>query len=284
MTEDVDPLRETVAHACAGDAAAVEELVKAVENQVYALALRMLWHPEDARDATQEILVRIVTHLSSYRGEGRFSSWCFAVAANYLRTARHSRVEARAYTFESFEAELHEPAATDVQVRDHPEYRVAVEEVRIGCTLGMLLCLDREQRLAYILGEILELDHREAAAILETTPAAFRQRLARARSAIVSFTMRVCGIVDAKNTCRCESRASFAVGVGRVTLGAPLFGDAVRATAPKYEQVKAEVRRLDEMRRAVALYRTHPSFNAPDGVRKRVIDLLSNRDTTGDHK
>src|SRR5438105_8784135 len=274
MTEDIDPLGETVARARGGHAAAVEELVKAVENQVYGLALRMLWHPEDARDATQEILVRIVTHLSSYRGDGRFSSWCFAVAANYLRTTQRSRVEAIGYTFESFEAELHEPASTDVQVRDHPEYRVAVEEVRIGCTLGMLLCLDRKQRLAYILGEILEFDHKEAAAILEITPAAFRQRLARARSAIVSFTERVCGIVDAKNTCRCESRASFAVGAGRVILGAPLFGDAVRATAPKYTQVKAEIRRLDEMRRAVALYRTYPSFNAPDGMRKAVIEML----------
>ena len=159
MIEASDPLAETVAAACGGDAAAVERLVVAVQDGIYGLALRMLWHPEDARDATQEILIRILTHLSAFRSESLFSTWCFAVAANYLRSVRRSRVEAAGYTFESFEAELHEPAPPDDAARDDPEYAAAVEEVRVGCTLGMLTCLGREERLAYIVGEILELDH-----------------------------------------------------------------------------------------------------------------------------
>lgn len=272
--KDDDPLAETVARACAGDADAVEQLVLAIDGQIYGLALRMLWHPDDARDATQEILVRIITHLSSFRGESRFTSWCFAIAANYLRTVRRGRVEEMGYTFESFEAELHEPASGDDQTSSHPDYRLAVEEVRIGCTLGMLTCLNREQRLAYILGEILELDHQEAAFVLNTTPAAFRQRLARARSEIVSFTSRVCGIVDPKNPCRCEKRASFAVRTGRVRLGVPLFGEGSRETAIRYDQIKAEIRQLDEARRAVALFRSHPSFESPVELRDFITRVL----------
>ena len=275
MTLAPDPLAETVTRACAGDATAVEALVVAVQDRIYGLALRMLWHPEDARDATQDILVKIVTHLSSYRGESRFSSWCFAIAANHLRTVRRGRVEAMGYSFETFEAELHEPAEVDEQTRDHPDYRLAVEEVRVGCTMGMLLCLNRDLRLAYILGEILELDHREAAEILDTTPAAYRQRLARARNAIVSFTSRVCGIVESGNACRCENRTAFAVRSGRVALGAPLFGDPLRETAPRHDEIKAEIARLDEMRRAVALYRTHPTFAAPAELRDVIAGLLA---------
>ncbi len=272
MTDD--PHAALVALACAGDAAALEQMIEAVQDRIYGLAVRMLWHPEDARDATQEILIRIVTHLGSYRGESRFSTWCLAVAANYLRTARRSRVEQQGYTFESFEAELHEPTLTDEETERHPEYAAAVEEVKVGCTLGMLLCLDRQHRLAYILGEILELDHNEGAAISGTTAAAFRQRLSRARKSVASFTARVCGIVDERNACRCASRACHAIGAGRVRLGSPLFGPAVRETARRFGDLEAEVRRLETLRRAAALYRAHPPFTAPDELKARVMEIL----------
>ena len=268
MIHAADPLAETVAAACRGDAAAVERLVIWVQDRIYGLALRMLWHPEDARDATQEILIRIITHLSSFRSESLFTTWCFTIAANYLRSVRRSRIEAAGYTFESFEAELHEPAPSDESLRNDPEYAAAVEEVRVGCTLGMLTCLGREERLAYIIGEILEFEHKEAATILGVTPAAFRQRLARARKAIVDFTSRVCGIVDERNTCRCSDRASYAINVGRVQLGRPLF------PVEGNEALIDEVQRLDELRRSVALYRTHPSFKAPDDMRSNVMRLL----------
>ncbi len=262
-----------VERACAGDAMAVEAVISAIERPIYGLAVRMLWHPEDARDATQDILIRIVTHLSSFRGESLFTSWCYAIAANHLRTVQKSRVEQSGYTFESFEAELHAPASSSPDT-DDPEYAVAVEEVKIGCTLGMLQCLDREHRLAYILGEIMELDHKEGAEVAGITPAAFRQRLARARKAIVAFTKRVCGIVDERNECRCASRAAYAIETGRVQPGKPLFGEDVRESARRFAAVQDEVRRLEAARRAAALYRSHPELAVPDALRTRMRELL----------
>jgi DNA-directed RNA polymerase specialized sigma24 family protein len=76
------------------------------------------------------------------------------------------------------------------------EDAVLLEEVKIGCTLGMLTCLDRPHRLAYILGEILEIDGPAAAEILGISPAAFRKRLSRARTSVVEFTRKKCGLVD----------------------------------------------------------------------------------------
>jgi RNA polymerase sigma factor (sigma-70 family) len=274
MNTSADPHAPLVARACAGDSAAVEDLIRSVQDQIYGLSLRMLWHPEDARDATQEILIRIVTHLSSFRGESRFTSWCYAIAANYLRGVRHSRLEEAQYTFESFEAELHESSTADSDLEQSADYRVAVEEVKIGCTLGMLLCLDRDHRLAYILGEILELDHIEAAGIAGSTPETYRQRLSRARKAITAFTQRVCGIVNDKNECRCSRRAGCAVRAGRVRLGDPIFGDGVRETASRFGDIERDVRRLEEVRRAAALYRSHPPFHAPRGLLKEIADLL----------
>ena len=90
-----DPLRDVAYAAAAGDTEAVERLVSAVQDDVYRLALRMVWHPEDARDATQEALIRIVTRVGTYRGEAAFSTWAYRVAANHLLNWRQSRVERR---------------------------------------------------------------------------------------------------------------------------------------------------------------------------------------------
>src|SRR5262245_25039608 len=169
-------LDDIVARARDGDRESLERLVSAIQGRIYGLSLRMLWHPEDARDATQEILVRIVTRLGTFRGASSFMTWAHRVAANYLLSARKSRLEQQAYTFERFGRELDEglsdagapPAAGDTAL--------LLEEVKLGCTLGMLTCLDRPHRLAYILGEILEMEGDEAAWVLAIRPAAFRKR------------------------------------------------------------------------------------------------------------
>src|SRR5690349_24472047 len=70
-----------VEEAKSGREAALEELVRLVQGRVYRLALRMLWHPEDAKDAAQEILLRVVTRLGSYRGEAAFATWVYRIAA-----------------------------------------------------------------------------------------------------------------------------------------------------------------------------------------------------------
>ena len=85
-------------------------------------------------------------------------------------------------TFESFGQDLADglvdvPAARSAE----PDQRLLEEEVKIGCTRGMLLCLDREERLAYILGDVFELRSDEAGLVLDISPAAFRKRLSRAR-------------------------------------------------------------------------------------------------------
>ena len=77
----------------AGDAAALEELLRNVQDRVYRLALRMLSDPEDAQDAAQEILLKIASGLKSYRGESAFTTWVYRVACNHLLNARTRRAD-----------------------------------------------------------------------------------------------------------------------------------------------------------------------------------------------
>ena len=55
---------------------------------MYRLALRFLGHPEDAQDACQEILIRIVTHLGSFEGRSKFTTWAYTVATRSLLRTR----------------------------------------------------------------------------------------------------------------------------------------------------------------------------------------------------
>src|SRR6266849_4723165 len=185
---------DLVRRATAGDREALESLIEGTQDKVYGLALRMLWHPEDARDATQEILLRVVTHLSSFRHESSFPTWVYRLATNALLNFRKSRLEREAYDFERFGRELDQGLSENPSI----EKELLIEEIKIGCTLGMLTCLDRNHRLAYIIGEILEFDSSQAAEILEISPSSFRQRLSRARKAVIEFTRRKCGIVNSR--------------------------------------------------------------------------------------
>lgn len=251
-------LEGAVSRARGGDREALESVVRAVQQDIYRMALRFLWHPQDAEDATQEILIRVITGLDRFRGESRFRTWVYRIASNTLLTLKKQRVEYRALTFEQFAEDLAQGQSDD-PLAVHPDVDKALllEEVKIGCTMAMLMCLDREHRLAYILGEIVELDHREASAVLEITPAAYRKRLSRARSAITSFMTARCGMVNPANPCRCRRRVATAIRLGRVDPAGLLFASS-QEQARRFPQVLATIRNLEETRRAAALYRSHP--------------------------
>jgi RNA polymerase sigma factor (sigma-70 family) len=263
-------LEALAVRAKAGDRGALEALVAAIRHDVYNLAVRMLWHPDDAEDATQEILLRIVTKLATFRGDSAFRTWSFRVATNHLLNVRRSRAEREALTFERFgkdvETGLSDPAAGPA---DDPQQALLVEEVKLGCTTAMLLCLSREERLAYILGDIFELQSEEAARALGIRPPAFRKRLSRARDRLRAFMRAHCGLVNPSAACSCERRLAPAVARRRVDRDRPLF-----AGVP-HDDAIATIREVEALHDIADVFRRHPRYAAPDrlveGVR-RVLD------------
>ena len=264
------PLETLAARAKTGDRDALEALVAAIRHDVYNLALRMLWHPDDAEDATQEILLRIVTKLATFRGDSAFRTWSFRVATNHLLNVRRSRAEQEALTFERFGKDLatglRDPPAAPA---DDPQQALLVEEVKLGCTIAMLLCLSREERLAYILGDVFELESEEAARALGIRPPAFRKRLSRARERLRAFMRERCGLVSPNAACSCRRRVVQAVAQGRVDPDRLLFAGVSRREAV------ATTREVEALHDIADVFRRHPRYAAPDrlvdGVR-RVLD------------
>ncbi len=256
--ESTDAILEaSVAAAASGDRAALEDVVRAVQRDVFRLATRFLWHPEDAEDATQEILIRVVTALGTFAGKSRFRTWVYRIACNHLLTQKKKRMEQRAMSLDDFGEDLKRvdwDAA--LETRHEVDEELLAEEVRIGCTLAMLQGLDRPHRVAYILGEIMELGHKDASKVLDITPAAFRKRLSRARDRIVSFMRSHCGVIESRNPCRCKTRIPTAISLGRVDPGRLLFASRSQVSAGAPDVVK-EVRRLEKAQRVAALFRAH---------------------------
>lgn len=116
------------------DQAALEELIAQIQEKVYGLALRMLWHPEDAQDATQEILLRVVTHLATFRGESTFFTWVYRIAANHLLRFRKSRLEAQGSRSKGSARILRRVCQTAPSIRMIPFcFRRSEWDARWGC-------------------------------------------------------------------------------------------------------------------------------------------------------
>src|SRR4029450_10124193 len=76
-----------------GDRDALEELVGRHHARIYNIAVRMLYHPQDAEDATQEILVKALTALSSFEGRSAFRTWLYRIVINHVLNAKRGRLE-----------------------------------------------------------------------------------------------------------------------------------------------------------------------------------------------
>src|SRR5450432_3520930 len=193
-----------------GDRVALDLLIRDMKDLVYNLAARMLGDPIEAEDATQEILIRCVTALDSFRGESAFRTWVYRVASNHLL---NTRTKLARHTFEELSERLAAGVASPVPTVDDA---LVLEEAMLICTSMMLQCLDRDHRLAFILGEVLDLPSEEAAAALEIEPDAFRKRLSRARTRMDEFTRHNCGIANPTNACRCGKQIGNAIAAGKI--------------------------------------------------------------------
>lgn len=173
----------------------------------------------------------------------------------------------RQWTFEAYakglnnapDLDLPDPAVVPVDVQ------LLVEEAKIGCSSGLLLCLDREQRLVYILGEIFGVTDRVGAELLEVSRDNFRQKLARARRDLRHFTQRECGLVNPANPCRCAKKTRAFMAAGYVDPARLLFA---RERVIRVRDVAARTcDDIDSLDEAYAeIHRDHPFHASPDFV------------------
>jgi RNA polymerase sigma factor (sigma-70 family) len=174
--------------------------------------------PEDAEEVTQEVLIKAITRLSTFQGKSKFRTWLYRITANHVLNMKRRGGEIPAYAFPTYAAAINNTPDSDLP--DPKTVPVAlpllVEEVKIACTSGMLLCLDRRQRLAFTLGAIFGASDKVGSEIMDMTADNFRQVLSRARRDLFQFMNNQCGLVNPSNPCRCHKKTKGFINEGHI--------------------------------------------------------------------
>ncbi len=82
---DGEALAEAIRGAQLGDSASFDRLVDGFASRIFGFLYRLTRSRHDAEDLMQEVFVRVVRMIGSYRHEDRFEAWIFRIAANLVR-------------------------------------------------------------------------------------------------------------------------------------------------------------------------------------------------------
>ncbi len=266
-----EELQPFIDKATAGDKKALETLVTSVQDIVFNLSLRMLGTFSDAEDATQDILQKMITHLSSFRGESSFTTWVFSIAVNHLKSYKKHMFAHHPLSFEYYGDDIENAKIQDVpDLTQDVEKDILAEELKMSCTNVMLQCLDAESRCIFILGTMFKLDSRIAGDILAMTPEAYRQRLSRIRRKMADFLGQYCGEYGG-GRCRCKDRVDYAIQSHRINPLQLEYTGATEIPVKTMLEVKSAMEDIDDLSQDFSFCK---SYRSPERMKHLIQGLL----------
>lgn len=268
-----EELSALIEKATAGDKESLETVILSVQDLVFNLSLRMLGTFPDAEDATQDILLKLITHLSSFKGESAFSTWVFRIAVNHLKNYRNHMFAKFPLSFEFYGDDIKNAKIEDIpDLTQDVEKSILAEELKLSCTNVMLQCLDVESRCIFILGTMFRADSRIAGDILGITPEAYRQRLSRIRSRMADFLREYCGEYG-NGTCRCSDRVNYAIQNHRISPSRLDFTAAVPTETML--EVKEAMEDIDDLSQRFSFCKAYQSPESLKDFLQKFLDSTS---------
>jgi RNA polymerase sigma factor (sigma-70 family) len=258
-----------------GDKAALQNLIIRHQLFVYNLALKMTRNVEDAEDLTQEVFVKAITALSKFEGKSKFRTWLYRITVNHFLNTKKKPSELKVADFETYFNDIDNIPNSSLSTEEEADFGETIEEIRINCTAGMLLCLDREQRIVYILGEMFDIDHNLGSEIMGISAGNFRIRLMRARQDLYNWMNNKCGLVNKNNPCRCSKKTKGFIKAGIVDPTELKFNVRYKRkifelSVEKADQIAETIQDLNKM-----VFQSHP-LQEPHKSLKLVREILDN--------
>lgn len=267
-----EELEALVSGATAGDKKALETLVTDMQEIVFNLSLRMLGTFADAEDATQDILLKMITHLSSFRGESAFTTWVFSIALNHLKDYKKHMFAQHPLSFEYYGDDIENGKIHDVpDLTQNVEREILAEELKMSCTNVMLQCLDTESRCIFILGTMFQLDSRIAGEILGITPENYRQRLSRVRRKMADFLGQYCGEYGS-GKCRCKDRVNYAIQNHRINPAQLDYANAEEIPVQAMIDVKNAMEDIDDLSQSFTFCK---GYRSSGNTKQFIHDVLN---------
>jgi hypothetical protein len=146
---------------------------------------------------------------------------------------------------------------------NNPETLALVEEAKMSCMLGMLLCLERDQRIILLLGEIIGCSDRTGVELLDISRENFRKKLSRTRRDLYNFMNEKCGLINVNNSCRCQRKTRGFIKAGWVDPNDIKFSGSHYNSVRKFSEENYRI--LDEYCQAgyTDLWQEIPMFSPP---------------------
>lgn len=242
-----------------GDAQALEQLLAIHQSFIYNVAWKFTNDQTEAKDLTQEVMIKVITRVNTFQGKSAFKTWLYKIVFREFLKTRKRPMESRWDSFDQFAEELNQIPSPELSVEEELEQQDRTKTARVRCMSGMLMCLTREQRLIYILGHVFNIDSHLGAEIFEISRDNYRQKLTRARKEFHAFMNQQCGLVKLENPCRCSKKAKAMEAAGKMQTNKRLFDPAFSATIAKYaEQVADEVADVVD-KKYIEFFQQHPT-------------------------
>jgi RNA polymerase sigma factor (sigma-70 family) len=259
----------------AGDKNALNQLIEIHEPFIYNIAWKYTNNPEEAKDLTQEVLIRVFTKLSTFKGNSAFKTWVYRIVVNQFLQTKRRPMEDRWESFDVFSTELNSIPSPDVSAEEEIEQEVRTKTARTRCMSGMLMCLTREQRLIYILGDVFNLDHNIGAEVFGLSKQNYRVKLSRTRKEFHAFMNQQCGLVNTDNPCRCSKKAKAMEAAGKMQTDKKIFDPKYSSTIAAYsEGISDEVADIVD-KKYIEFFQRHPTkddFNTETVINEIVND------------
>jgi RNA polymerase sigma factor (sigma-70 family) len=190
-----------------GSRMALEKLVKLHQRFIYNVALKFVRDPDAAADLSQEVLIKMITKLTQFKGKSSFRTWLYKIVVTHFIKAKQRKSEQQVKSFEEYGVFLDNTYTVEEMTESEQEqHHDKIVHIRTRCMTSMLLCLDRQQRIVFILGSIFNIKSSIAAKLLDITAENFRQQLSRAKADLFQFMDNKCGLINPNNPCRCSKK------------------------------------------------------------------------------
>ncbi|MEL6698620.1 MAG: RNA polymerase sigma factor [Bacteroidota bacterium] len=196
-----------VKQAIGGDREALNAIISYHQPFIYNVAWKMCHDPVDAQDLTQEVLIKVITKLAQFHFKSSFRTWLYRIVVNEFLQSKRRKGEQQFVDFEDHGKRLDQVPNPDLTIEEEFELKELSTEMQIRCMSGMIMCLNREQRLIFILGASFGIDHNLGGEIFNISPQNFRVKLHRARKELFNYMNNKCGLVNKENPCRCPKKA-----------------------------------------------------------------------------
>lgn len=264
----------SIKKAIGGDKKALNELIVIHEPFIYNVAWKFTNDQNEANDLTQEVLIKVITKLSTFKGNSSFRTWLYRIVFNEFMQTKRRPMEDKWEDFDDFSNQLNAIPSPELTMEEEEDQVLRTKTARVRCMSGMLMCLTREQRLIYLLGDVFQIDHNLGADIFEISKENFRKKLSRTRKEFHAFMNNQCGLVNLNNPCRCSKKAKAMEAAGRMQTDKKLFDPNFSATIAEYaEEVADKVADAIDLK-YIEFFQQHPTKKNFD--KETVINELVN--------